>query len=102
MKTYNVIVEEEAQNDLTQLVRYIYDNFNEPQTAKKIYTEIKEKIISLENMPSRHPVTEEEPYKAAEIRLLYIKNYTVFYKISDDCVRVLRVLYSRRDWKNIL
>lgn len=53
-------------------------------------------------MPSRHPVTEEEPYKAAEIRLLYIKNYTVFYKISDDCVRVLRVLYSRRDWKNIL
>jgi len=55
-------------------------------------------------MPDRIALVKDKRLAAQGIRPLYVKNYTVFFRIDDslDVVEVVRVLYSHRDWASIL
>ena len=41
----------------------------------------------------------EEPL---EIRKLIVDNYIVFYRIKNDNIEILRIMYGRRNWINLL
>ena len=104
MTEYRVIIELLAQRDLQGILRYITDTLKEPVIARRIYTSIKEQISTLGQMPLRHSVVQEQPYAATVVRKLLVENYIVFYIIDEEkCeVHVLRILYNRREWQNIL
>lgn len=101
---YNIVFEDLAENDLTDIFEYICTKLHEPEIAKRIYRSLKKDILSLETMPFRFALIDEEPYKEMGVRCILIENYTAFY-IADETsktVHILRVLYNRRDWKAIL
>jgi plasmid stabilization system protein ParE len=93
-----------AESDLLSILGYISDTLKKPEIAKHIYMSIREKISTLAEMPLRNKVVSEEPYLSMGVRLLYVENYTVFYDVDEDIhkVHVLRVLYNRRQWQNLL
>jgi len=101
---YEVILETTAISDLHSILDYITDVLKEPQIARRIFSAIEEKVLSLDALPHRQGVVKDEPYKSLGVRWLPIENYTVFYIIDEDSqkVHVLRILYSRRNWKEIL
>ena len=101
---YNIVFEELAENDLTDIFEYICNKLHEPEIAGRIYRSLKKDILSLETMPFRFALLEENPYKSMGVRCLAIENYTAFY-IPDKntkTVHILRVLYNWRDWQAIL
>ena len=104
MTEYKVIIELPAQRDLQGLFLYITDTLKEPVTARQVYTSIKEQILALSQMPLRHSIVQEQPYAAMEVRKLLAENDIAFYIIDEEkCeVHVLRILYNRREWQNIL
>ena len=104
MREYKVIIELPAQRDLQGLLRYITDSLKEPVIAKRIYTSIKEQILTLNQMPLRHSVVQEQPYAAMGVRKLLVENYIAFYILDEEkCeVHILRILYNRREWQSIL
>lgn len=104
MTEYKVIIELPAQRDLQGLLRYITDTLKEPVVARRIYISIKEQILTLNQMPLRHSVVKEQPYAAMGVRKLLVENYIAFYIIDEEKreVHVLRILYNRREWQNIL
>lgn len=104
MTEYKVIIELPAQRDLQSLLRYIRDTLKEPVIAKQIYTSIKEQILMLNQMPLRHSVVQEQPYAAMGVRKLLVENYIAFYIIDEEKyeVHILRILYNRREWQDIL
>lgn len=104
MVQYNVIIQEAARIDILSIVKFILEDFQEPVTARKIYSDIVKEILSLQNFPKRARLLNDEPYKSKGYRVTYVKNYSIFYKVIDssDEVHIMRVLYNRRDWKNIL
>lgn len=104
MTEYKVIIELPAQRDLQGLLRYIMDTLKEPVIARRIYTSIKEQILTLSQIPLRHNVVQEQPYAVMGVRKLLVENYFTFYIIDEEkCeVHVLRILYNRREWQNIL
>ena len=104
METFEVFVETSAEMDLLGILEYIAKTLKEPEIAKRIYFSIKAKISTLEKMPLRNKIVAEEPYRSLGIRPLYIENYTAFYDVDEDKheVHVLRVLYCRRQWQNLL
>jgi len=54
-------------------------------------------------MPSRHSVVQEQPYAAMGVRKLLVENYIAFYIDEEKYeVHILRILYNRREWQNIL
>lgn len=74
------------------------------QLPKKLYRKIISGINSLIASPGRCAVIDEEPYRSLVIRRLIIDNYSVFYYVNGktETVHILRVIYNRRDWKNLV
>ena len=104
MEKYKVVIEKPAEHDLFGILDYIDSVLHEPQTAKRIYGSLKAQVLSLAEMPLRYAAVREEPYRTAGVRRMPVENYSVFY-LADEAsrtVHVIRVLYSRREWQNLL
>ncbi len=104
MKRYRVMVTKPAENDLQGIARYIARELKEPAAAQRLVSKIKEAVMGLAEMPARHALVADEHLAAQGIRKIPVENYIIFYLISetDTTVTVIRVLYGKRDWINLL
>ena len=101
---YNVVIEKTAENDLIEILDYITDTLKEPKIASNIYRLIKNEILSLEDMPFRFRIVNEEPFRSVGVRRISVKNYSAFYVVDEEnrTVHIFRILYNRREWQNLL
>lgn len=97
MKKYIVNITNKALDDMKQIYHYIAVNLQSPDTALKQYDRIVNGIEKLDVFPERNRLIEFDFGNALEIRQLLVDNYSIFYTIKDDCVYVIRVLYSSSD-----
>ena len=104
MKEYEVILETTAILDLYSILDYISEILKQPETARRIFLSIQEKVMTLNLMPARHSVVRDEPYATLGVRMMPVKNYIAFYLIDETQleVHILRILYKRREWQNLL
>ena len=102
MKEYNIEYSKEAKQDLIGIKRYIKYNLQEPNTAQKLISKIKMEIDKLKNDPTIYAIIEDELIKKLEIRKLIVNNYIVFYRIKNENVQIVRIMYGRRNWINLL
>ena len=104
MKQYKLLMTEPAAEDLQQIAKYIAKKLREPITALKLVDKIKEVVMSLTVVPTRYALVADERLAAQGIRQLLVDNYIVFYIVSErDCtVTIIRILYGRRDWEQLL
>lgn len=104
MKTYNVVISEIAETDLREMVRYIALERMEPLNARHLLSRIREAILELEKMPYRYTLVRDERLASQGIRMMSVDNYIVFYIVSEmnDSVTVVRILYGRREWRQML
>ncbi|NMM65082.1 type II toxin-antitoxin system RelE/ParE family toxin [Clostridium sp. P21] len=104
MSTYNIQITEPAEEDLYEIGVYISKELLEPETAKKVISKIAKEINSLADMPLRNALVVDERLAYNGIRKIIVNNYIIFYVVNDESktVTIIRVLYSRRDWLNLL
>jgi len=104
MKGYKVLMTQPAADDLINIAAYIANELREPAIAKKLVGKIKEVVMSLSDLPARHSLVADEKLANQGIRKTMVDNYIVFYTVSnrDESVTVVRILYARRDWGNLL
>lgn len=93
-----------AADDLTEIAAYIANELKEPAIAKKLVVKIKEAVMSLSELPERHSLVVDENLAVQNIRKIMVDNYIIFYCVSDKdaMVTVIRILYGRRNWVNLL
>lgn len=104
MEEYKVIIEQTAERDLISILSYISNVLKELQISKRIFESIREQVLSLESLPYRFEVVNEEPFASMGIRKIPVENYTAFYYIDEKekAIHVFRILYNRREWKNLI
>ena len=104
MTKYKVIIELPAQKDLRAILSYITDTLKEPMNAERIYTSIKEQILTLARMPLRHNLVRDKQFAEMGARKLPVENYIAFYVVNEKerTVHVLRILFNHREWQSIL
>lgn len=104
MSMYNVQITEPAEKDLYEIGMYISKELLEHETAKKVISKIAAGINSLENMPLRNAIVTDERLAYNGIRKIIVDNYIIFYVVNEEgkTVTIVRILYSRRDWLNLL
>lgn len=104
MNEYRVYVTAPAENDIREIARYIRKQLREPGLSANIIDKIEEALNSLTEMLSRVGLVFDERLMLMGIRNLPVKSYSIFFRIYEarKLVVVERVLYSRRDWMNIL
>ena len=94
---YDVQIIDEAEDDLRNIYEYFASKRREPRLARKIYKQIMDKLNSLEEMPFRYPVYQEEPWKGREVRQVFAGSYCGFYFVTENIVKVFRIMYGGMD-----
>ncbi len=102
MNKYSIEYSKEAKQDLIGIKQYIKYNLQEPETAKKIIAKIRSEINNLKYNPEIYTVIDDDLIKKLELRKLIVNNYIVFYRIKNDNIEIVRVMYGRRNWITLL
>ncbi len=102
MKSYNIEYSKEAKQDLIDIKKYIKYNLQEPNTAQKLITKIRNQINSLKSNPEIYAIIDDDIIKKLEIRKLIVDNYIVFYRMKNNDLEIVRIMYGRRNWIDLL
>lgn len=90
------------EDDLNEIVDYITLELQNPIAADALLDEVQRAIAE------RLPFAESfEPFHSSRDRKypyyrIPVKNYTIFYVVIGDTMEIRRILYSRRDWMNLM
>lgn len=96
MDKYTVKLMPHALRDLEEIYEYIAQHLQAASTAENLITQIENGILSLEYMPNRCPARRIGSYANKGYRQLFIKNYTVVFRVNEESktVIVVTVRYS--------
>lgn len=96
---FHVTFSAEARQDLRDIYEYIAYELLAPETATGQIERIMKAVRSLEQMPMRHRLYEEEPWHSQGLRVLPVDNYLVFYlpDETNTAVSIIRIMYGGRD-----
>jgi plasmid stabilization system protein ParE len=95
-------ITEKAESDLNETYDYISQDLAAPQAAENTISKIEAGIGHIRDFPLSCPLVNDDYLAAKGYRLLVISNYNVFYIFENNTVFVMRVLYAKRNYINIL
>ncbi len=101
---YNVQFLPIAQNDLLDIARYISSELGSTEAAIRLTEKIIKRTDVLGEFPYSCPVYMPIRQMRNEYRKLRVDNYLVFYTVNEKekNVTVMRIIYARRDFENLL
>ena len=104
MGEYSIGISDLAKQDIRSTAEYIKYELLEPAIVENTTEAILDAISTLEDMPDRIGLVNEDRLAEKQIRRLLVKNYSVFFRINESmkAVEIVRVIYSRRDWSSLL
>lgn len=92
----------EAISDLQQTKAYIAEELCNEQAAINTVANITKRIRQLISFPeSGAPLSSIVDFET-DYRFLVCGNYTAFYRIENQTVNIIRVLYGRRNFMQVL
>ncbi len=96
MTSYEVFISPKVHRDLDAIYSYVKDEILEPCIAFSLVSLIEKGILELENFPHKGTKRKVGKYADRGYRQIFIKNYTVIYRIDEPLRRVivLTVRYS--------
>lgn len=97
MDNYTVKLLSRAYHDLEEIYAYIAETLVEPGTAEKLLDIVETGILGLEQFPQRGALRKTGIYANNGYRQLFVKNFTVVYRVNEKekQVVIVTVKYSR-------
>ena len=101
---YSLNITDIAEEDILSTVKYIADVLKNSIAANNLLDEIEKYEEILENTPNIYPFVSDDYLAKKGLRYVMIKNFLMFYTVDEvgKIVNVIRFIYGRRDWKNLL
>ncbi len=96
---FEIVYTARARRELRNIQEYIEYGLLEPETAKKVLNRILERIDSLDEMPMRFRLYDDEPWRSQGLRVFPVDKYMVFYLPNEEkmTVEIVHVLYGGMD-----
>ena len=91
-----------ARKDLRDIVNYIADNLKAPEAAMDLVDAVESSIQRLQQFSYSCKVYLPVEPLDDEYRVLTVKNYLVFYVVTEHEVEIRRIIYAMMDIKNII
>jgi len=101
---YSITITEPAEQDLNSAVDYFITVLKAPKAAQTLLDEIEDKINFLSTNPLVYEIENDGFLQERNIRSVLVRIHLIFYIVNNtsEQVIVLRILYARRNWINIL
>jgi addiction module RelE/StbE family toxin len=92
------------KRDVDSSYNYIKNKLEAPMAADNLIKEIIETLNKIKENPDIRPLVQDKYLASLGYRLKNIKNYVIFYIIDNDNrhIKIIRFLYNKRNWINIL
>ena len=96
---WKIIYAIEAETDIDNIYDYIVSTWKDFNAAKNLARKIITAADSLEQLPLRHQIWNEEPWQSRGIRYFPVENYIIFYMADEKkcVVDILRIIYGGQD-----
>ncbi len=91
MEEYSVELMERAYRDIDGIYHYIAQEFKDIGAAEGLADLIEEAILGLNRMPYRGAVRKIGAYANRGYRQLFVKNFTIIYRIDEKNKRIIIV-----------
>ena len=97
---YRTIFTPTAIKDLAGIYYYIMDEFGDIDTADRLLSSLHEAVNTLKNFPYRCALRKIGRYANSSHRQLFVKNFTVVYRVDElrQRVFVVAVRYTPSDF----
>lgn len=86
--TYQVKLTNHALAQLKEAVGYISKVLLEPVVARCWSDRIKKEILTLDHMPLRYPLVDEDPWRTEGVRKMSVENFIVYYWVNEETTTV--------------
>lgn len=98
-KIYNVKITSQAEEQIQEIVYYIYHELKAPDAALQLLDALEDAFSSLTHFPQRVVLVEEEPWHTNGIHRLPVKNFLIYFWIDEDNMRVqiTAIIYGKRE-----
>lgn len=91
-----------AQLDMEQIFKYISVELCNPTAAINQINDFEKAFNDICTFPECCPRINNEYIKDKSLRKLIVNNYIAFYRISENQIQVVRVLYGMRNYEALL
>ena len=100
MDKYSIYISPQACREIDDIYGYIINELKNPQAAEETAALIENAIISLDMLPHRGAERKVGIYAYQGYRQLFVKNYTIIYRIEEDTrsVIIITVRYSHGEF----
>ena len=102
LNKYSLIISPSARNDLRSIYEYISIDLHNKISADNLIRDFNNAFVRICYFPKSFPVINNEFLTHDLIRKKIVNNYIIFYLFIDDVVRIMRIVYSARDYENIV
>ena len=101
---YDLKITKEAYKDIDDIVSYISGVLKNPIAASNFLKEFEKNCETIAFNPESYAYCNDARLKETGYRKFSIKNYIVFYRVgkSENVVYIMRVVYGRRDYTNLI
>lgn len=84
------------------ILKYFIFKLKNKIAAKNFYDEVIKEIEKRSEKPECFEKYESNRKRKNTYYRIYVKNYTIFYVVKNNTMEVRRILYSRRNFKNLI
>ncbi|MCL1975952.1 MAG: type II toxin-antitoxin system RelE/ParE family toxin [Firmicutes bacterium] len=91
-----------AEQDIDEIFAYISVGLSAPQAAVKTIDVIQAAVERICQFPFSCPLLNEALLRERGFRMLVVDNFNIFYTTKDEIIVIMRVLYSRRNYENLI
>ena len=99
---FEVKVTPQAAEDLLEIKNYIENELQNPIAAHNTVLNIVETYENLSTLAEAGISVERYVPFPTDYKFVLVNNYSIFYRIDGNIVRVIRIMYSKRDFVRIL
>lgn len=91
-----------AVKDLKDITDYITDTLKAPKAAMDLVDALDHSISRLQQFPYSSKVYQPVKSLETEYRMLPVKNYLVFYVVTEGEVEIHRIIYAKMNLEKII
>lgn len=99
---YEIKLSSQVVDDLKEIKSYIEEELQNPIAAKNTILKTIEKYESLSKTPGIGIPVERYVGFPTDYKFVLANNYSIFYRLENEIVRIVRIIYSKRDFIHIL
>lgn len=88
--------------DLDKITNYISNKLSNTIAANNLLDVIEKEIYKRQSSPENYQKYIPKRERKNIYYRIYVKNYKIFYTVKDNTMEIRRILYSKRNFENLI